>query len=94
MLLGRVEGFATSTVKHPSLAGYRLTVVQPLRSLYTEPVLAIDVLGAGRGDCVLISSDGKGTRETVGDETSPARWTVVGILRDDPGRELEGKSSR
>ncbi|MCP4246195.1 MAG: EutN/CcmL family microcompartment protein [bacterium] len=82
MLLGRVEGHATSTVHHASLGGQKLVVVQPLRSLTTDPVLALDRLGAGPGCLVLISSDGRSARELVGDETSPARWTVVGILDD------------
>lgn len=87
MLLARVEGHATATIKHPSLHGQRLVLVQPLRSLTREPVLTIDTLGAARGDLVVITSDGKGVRETLGDETSPARWSVVGIV-DDGGAAL------
>ena len=44
------------------------------------PLLAIDLLGAGRGMKVLISNDGKGAREMVGDTTSPVRWAVIGIV--------------
>jgi len=95
MLLARVEGLATATIKHPSLLGQRLLVVQPLRSLTLEPVLTIDTLGAARGDLVIITSDGKGAREIVGDETSPARWSVMGII-DDGGAALgvEGGATR
>ncbi len=88
-----MEGFATSTVKHSSLVGAKLAVVQPLRSLMAELVLAIDVLGAGRGDHVLISSDGKGARELIGDDTSPARWTVVGILDEGGAWAAEGEQN-
>jgi ethanolamine utilization protein EutN len=80
VLLARALGHATATVKHRSLAGAKLLVVQPLRSLTREPVLALDRLGAGPGDLVLISSDGRFAREALGDETSPARWAVIGIL--------------
>lgn len=83
MLMGRVKGHATSTVKHRSFEGQKLLVVQPLKSATIEPILALDPLGAGPGCLVLISSDGKGARELAGDETSPARWTVVGIIDDD-----------
>ena len=50
------------------------------RTAEGDPVLAVDTLGAGRGDKVMITSDGIGTRELVGDNTSPVRWSVLGIL--------------
>ena len=88
-MVGRVKGHATSTVKHPSFEGQKLLVVQPLRSATVEPVLALDPLGSGPGSLVLISSDGKGARELAGDETSPARWTVVGIIGEDKDWPIE-----
>ena len=86
MLVGRVEGNATSTVKHRSLTGWRMLVVQPLRAYTKDPLLAIDALGAGIGDLVIISNDGQGTRELLGDDTSPARWTILGIIDEADGR--------
>ncbi len=83
MLVARVRGRASSTVRHRSLVGQRMLVVQPLRSLTTDPVLALDRLGAGSGCLVLISSDGRCAGEMVNDITTPARWTVVAILDDD-----------
>ena len=80
MLLGRVEGQATSTIKHASLRGWRMMVIQPVQVGAMEPLLAIDALGCRVGDLVVISNDGKGARELVGDETSPARWSVIGIV--------------
>jgi ethanolamine utilization protein EutN len=88
MLLARVMGHGTSTVKHRSLVGAKLLLVQPLRSLTLEPVLALDRLHARPGDLVLISSDGLGAREMVNDETSPARWSVVGIVDDERSLNL------
>ncbi len=82
MLLARVQGHATSTVKHASLTGAKLLLVQPLRSLTKEPLLVLDRLGAASEDVVIITSDGKAAREYVQDETSPARWSVVGIVDD------------
>ena len=83
MQTGLVIGTATATVKHPSMAGSKLLVVQFLaadgRSPDGEPVLAIDRLGAGVGETVLLSSDGKGTRDLLGSETTPVRWSVMGI---------------
>ncbi len=85
MLLGRVIGNATATVKHPSMQGWKLLVVQPLLADLDrpdgDPVLAIDSVGAGAGTLVMITSDGKGTRELVGRDDTPVRWSVMG-LRD------------
>lgn len=83
MLLARVEGNLTATRKHPSLEGWRLVVCQPIgRDGAPEgvPQVAIDGLGAGMHQRVVISSDGAAARKAVGDERSPARWLVVGIV--------------
>lgn len=83
MQLGLVVGNATSTKKHPSLAGWKLLVVQPLladgQQPDGDPVLAIDNLGAGRGEHVIITSDGKGTRQLMKSDKTPVRWSVMGI---------------
>ena len=83
MLTGRVIGTATATVKHPSMEGWKLLLVQPIaadgRSPDGDPVLAVDSLGAGAGESVILSSDGRGTRELLGDTTTPVRWSVIGI---------------
>lgn len=84
MQLARVVGHAVSTVKHPSLTGWRLLLVQPLTEDGKhdgEPLLAIDKLGVGPNDAVILSNDGAGAREMVGSKTSPVRWMVLG-LRD------------
>jgi ethanolamine utilization protein EutN len=78
-----VIGHATSTIKHPSLNGWRLLIVQPLgirNQPEGTPVVAVEKLGAAVGQKVIISSDGKGVRELIGNPKSPARWFVVGIV--------------
>jgi ethanolamine utilization protein EutN len=83
MQLGLIVGTATSTVKHASMGGWRLLIVQPLladgRSPDGDPVLAVDYLGAGKGQRVVISSDGKFTQQLLNNETTPVRWTVQAI---------------
>lgn len=83
MQRARVVGTATATVKHASMEGAKLLVVQALaadgKSPDGEPVLAVDKLGAGVNQLVVISSDGKGTRAMLGSDTSPVRWSVIGI---------------
>jgi ethanolamine utilization protein EutN len=83
MLYGRVIGTATATVKHPSMEGWRLLIVQPLladgHSPDGDPVLAVDALGAGKRETVIITSDGRGTSELLGSKTTPVRWSTMGI---------------
>jgi ethanolamine utilization protein EutN len=82
MQIGRVVGHAVSTVKHASLQGWRLLLVQPLtpdQKPDGEPLLAIDHLGAGTNDRVIISNDGAGAREVIGVKNSPVRWMVLGV---------------
>lgn len=83
MQLARIIGHATSTVKHPSFEGWRLLVAQmlnPQRAPEGDVVCAIDKIGAGAGELVLINSDGTGAREYIGDSKSPVRWFVIGIV--------------
>jgi ethanolamine utilization protein EutN len=83
MLIGMVEGSVVTTVKHRSMHGWKVLIVQPLDfdgGPDGDPLLAIDMLGAGRGATVLISNDGRATREMIGDTNSPVRWSVIGIV--------------
>ena len=83
MQLGMVIGHATATVKHPSLIGWRMVIVQPLnnaRQPEADPVVAVDKLGAAAGHTVILNSDGKGARELIGDQKSPVRWFTIGIV--------------
>ena len=83
MQLGLVVGHATSTIKHPSLNGQRLLVVQMLTPDETpdgEPVLVIDHLGAGIGGKVIATTDAVQVREMVGARNSPIRWSVMGLV--------------
>ena len=84
MQLARVVGTATSTVKHSTLQGWKMLVVQMLqadgKSPDGDPVISIDTLGAGPGELVMITSDGSGTRDLMKSKNSPVRWSVLGIV--------------
>jgi ethanolamine utilization protein EutN len=82
MQLGRIVGHGVSTVKHASLKGWRLLLVQMLTADDREdgePILAIDALGAGTGDLVIVTNDGAEARKAVGAKDSPVRWMVLGV---------------
>ena len=85
MRLATIKGHVTATIKHPSMEGWRLLIAMP-ESPDLAPQIVLDPLGAGIGQKVMISSDGAEARQIVGDERSPARWTVLGII--DPERSL------
>jgi ethanolamine utilization protein EutN len=83
MLLARVEGNLTATRKHPSFEGWRLLICQPINKAGEPegvPQVALDAHGAGLHQRVVISSDGAAARKAVGDERSPARWTIIAIV--------------
>ncbi|HPY31224.1 MAG TPA: EutN/CcmL family microcompartment protein [Verrucomicrobiota bacterium] len=89
MLLARVEGNVVATRKHPSLAGWRLVICQPIGATGEPegaPQVAIDAHGAGMHQPVVISSDGAAARKAVGDPKSPVRWLVTAIVDErEPG---------
>jgi ethanolamine utilization protein EutN len=80
---GFVVGSAISTIKHPSMTGTKMLVVQPLMADRTSadgyPVLAVDCVGAGAGETVMISSDGRFVRDLLNSDSTPVRWAVIGI---------------
>jgi ethanolamine utilization protein EutN len=87
MQLARIIGTATATVKHRSLDGSRMLVVQPLmadrRSPDGDPQIAIDTVAAGIGDTVVITSDGRLLREILKSDATPVRWSTIALV-DNP----------
>ena len=70
MILARIDGVIVASVCHPSMHGCRTVICQPLDENGRDegtPILAIDPLGAGEHQRVVLSTDGSKTREIVGD---------------------------
>ena len=65
------------------MQGCKLLVVQFYgadgRTPDGDPVLAVDRIGAGSGERVVLSSDGRTTRELLNSDATPVRWSVIGI---------------
>lgn len=83
MQIAEVIGRVVSTIKHPSMDGWRLLIAQPLGIRGQDdgdPIIVIDELGSGRGDRVIITSDGKHVREMVKVDNSPVRYATLGIV--------------
>jgi ethanolamine utilization protein EutN len=88
MFVSRVVGSLVSTQKVESMVGYKLLVVEPYRletkkrkSLATtgRTFVAVDMLGAGEGDYVLITM-GSSARMTEETRDLPIDTVVVGIV--------------
>jgi microcompartment protein CcmK/EutM len=84
MKVCRVKGTVVATAKHPAYAGRKLLVVQPLDENGAEKgesYLAIDMVQAGTGDVVLVSSEGNGTRQVLGmGDIVPIRSLILGVV--------------
>ena len=88
MFVGKVTGSLVSTQKVDAMVGYKLLVVEPYRlnadtrqSLETtgRTFVAVDLLGAGEGDFVLITQ-GSSARLTPETNKMPIDTVVIGIV--------------
>jgi len=83
MKIGRVVGSVVATVCAPVFDGRKLLICD-LLDAYGKPTggytLAVDSVGAGAGERVLIVDEGNSARQVVGVEDAPIRAVVVGII--------------
>ena len=85
MILGRITGNVVSTIHHPIVEGRKLLVAERLGATGQATggyIIAIDAIGAGFGEMVLILDEGSGARQILGDSEAPVRSMVVGIVDD------------
>ena len=79
----KVIGSITATVKHSSMQGAKMLLVQPQLvegQADGDPIIAVDGVGAGMGENVLITSDGRHSRKILQTDATPVRWTIIGIV--------------
>ena len=85
MKVARVSGTVVSTIHDPAIDGKRLLICD-LVDLEQQPtgdyVLAVDAVGAGAGELVLILDEGTGARQVIERDPAPVRAVVVGIIDD------------
>mgnify|MGYP001619887143 CR=1 FL=1 len=88
MLLAEIVGHVVSTAKHPALKELRLMIVRPVNpdgrpSAYD--FMAVDSVGAGVGERVLVVLEGRSAGDAVGRRHAPLDAAIVGIVdRVDP----------
>lgn len=88
MMLCEIVGHAIASIGHPSLDGSRLALCQKLnadgQSDGSPPSVAVDALGAGMHQKVLVTTDGQAAQEILGDPASPARNAILALVDEPP----------
>jgi ethanolamine utilization protein EutN len=83
VILGRVIGQAVATVKRPQFDGATLLLVQPESpegAAAGAALLAVDGVGAGVTERVLVVVEGRAAGEIVGRKLAPVDAAIVGIV--------------
>ena len=83
MILARVVGTVVATHKNRKLEGAKLLLVQPL-TLDDKPrgpeLLAVDGVGAGVHEKVLIVLEGRAASDAIERKAAPVDAAIVGIV--------------
>ncbi len=84
MQIARVIGTVVSTQKHGKFEGAKLLLVQPLQANDDTPrgfpLLAVDGVGAGVSEKVLIVLEGRAAGDALGKRWAPVDAAIVGII--------------
>lgn len=85
MIVGKVVGSVVATRKNERLLGSKFMIVEPLDRMELKGrVVAVDNVGAGIGEIVLVAT-GSAARIGCGMETSPVDAAIVGIVDNSIG---------
>jgi microcompartment protein CcmK/EutM len=81
--IARVVGTVVATQKHRTFEGAKLLLVQPLNPDDTPrgtALLAIDGVGAGVDEKVLVVMEGRAAGEALGKKAAPVDAAIIGII--------------
>jgi ethanolamine utilization protein EutN len=81
--LARVVGNVVSTINVPVLEDRRLLLcdlIDPDGGLTGAYQIAVDNIGAGSGETVLLIDEGNGARQVLAAPGAPVRTVVIGIV--------------
>ena len=81
MIIGKVVGSLFSTRKSEKLVGNKFMIVEPVETMKAagERVVAIDIIGAGIGEYVLVAQ-GSAARIGCDMADAPVDAAIVGII--------------
>ena len=83
MILARVVGTVVATIKRPQFEGAKLLLVQPETpqgEAKGPTLLAIDSVGAGVDERVLVVLEGRAAGEALGKKHAPVDAAIIGIV--------------
>jgi ethanolamine utilization protein EutN len=83
MILARVVGEVVSSHKRPQFEGAKLLILQPETPAGAKTgnaLLAIDSVGAGRGELVICVLEGRAAQEALGKKLAPVDAAILGIV--------------
>lgn len=83
MQIAKVIGTVVSTQKNPKFEGAKLLLVQPLNMDDTPrgaALLAVDGVGAGVDEKVLVVLEGRAAGEALGRKGAPVDAAIIGII--------------
>jgi len=83
MKVARVVGNVVSTIGTAALEGRTLLLcafIDPVTGETGAYTIAVDSVGAGAGETVLILDEGNSARQVLSDDQAPVRAVVVGIV--------------
>jgi len=83
MKLARVLGSVTSTLKHSAYEGKKLLLVQPLKmdgSPAGRPTIAVDYVGAGEGEVVLLGAAPGLAKAVFHMDLAPIQHLCMGVV--------------
>jgi ethanolamine utilization protein EutN len=86
MFLAKISGNVVSTQKNISLKGHKLLLVKKidLNGNFSDNIdeIALDLIGAGIGDTVLVVKEGDAVQQILGHSNAPVNTMVVAIVDD------------
>ncbi len=85
MILGRVIGEIHGTIKHRFYDTRRMLVIEktaPDGKPTGDYLIAVDSVGAGADERVIVNDEGNGARQILESSDGPVRSVVVGIIDD------------
>lgn len=81
MFIAEVIGVVVATIKESSLTGQKLLIVQDINDRGTEKsLMAVDSVGAGIGELVMVVNDGGAARQAILSDSAPVNAAVIGII--------------
>ncbi len=88
MLIGKVVGSVVATRKNDNLVGNKFMIVELVADMGdTKKIVAIDNIGAGIGEVVLVAT-GSAARIGCGVQSTPVDAAIVGIVDNCSGMEI------